>query len=234
MNFRNIIKDFLDITDDDKLGIYMIHLSRAIERVPLIKTLEEKLNIQIPIFEAKDGNELIKNGCPRGCPTRPSVERGAGEVGCAMSHYYIYKDALEKGYESIIVFEDDCMFNRSLEELSNFLQVTKEYLKSSNKNIDLFTLGSLGNITYNIETSFLLKISEFNGTNALLMNKKFIIETIDTMDIFLNNKKIPVIDWILSYVLKTKQLDAYCCIDAEYFFEQKKGLYSYIIEGIRK
>ena len=33
----------------------MIHLSRAIERVPLIKTLEEKLNIQIPIFEAKDG-----------------------------------------------------------------------------------------------------------------------------------------------------------------------------------
>ena len=61
MNFKDIIKNFVDITDDTKLGIYMIHLSKATERLPIIKSLEKKLNITLPIFEAKDGYELIKN-----------------------------------------------------------------------------------------------------------------------------------------------------------------------------
>jgi len=33
-----------------------------------------------------------------------------GEIGCFLSHYFIWKDMIDKGYKEIIVFEDDLRF----------------------------------------------------------------------------------------------------------------------------
>lgn len=33
-----------------------------------------------------------------------------GEIGCFLSHYFIWKDMIEKGYSEIIVFEDDLRY----------------------------------------------------------------------------------------------------------------------------
>lgn len=33
-----------------------------------------------------------------------------GEIGCFLSHYYIWKDVLEKKYSAVVVFEDDLRF----------------------------------------------------------------------------------------------------------------------------
>ena len=46
------------------------------------------------------------------------------EVACAMSHLAIYQDMLDKGYERVLIFEDDVL--PCLEELQNFLPVMAE------------------------------------------------------------------------------------------------------------
>lgn len=33
-----------------------------------------------------------------------------GEIGCFLSHYFIWKDVVEKGYSEVVVFEDDLRF----------------------------------------------------------------------------------------------------------------------------
>jgi len=233
MNFKNIIKEFTNITHDSKLGIYMIHLSKATERLPIIKSLEEKLNITLPIFEAKNGDEFINNGYSREDLIIPYFNRTAGELGCMMSHYYLYCDALEKNYEYIVIFEDDCMFNKNLEELSDFLKKTKEYFLNTNENWDLFALGALENTNFDIKTEFLLKTFGFHGTHAFIIKKSFYITTITIINQIISNKKMYPIDSLLSYIIRLSNLNAFCHIDPHYFFTQKEGIYSYVIEDIR-
>ncbi|KAH3791990.1 hypothetical protein DPMN_145479 [Dreissena polymorpha] len=33
-----------------------------------------------------------------------------GEIGCFLSHYNIWQDVVAKGYEQVVVFEDDLKF----------------------------------------------------------------------------------------------------------------------------
>jgi hypothetical protein len=89
-------------------------------------------------------------------------------------------------------------------------------------------------MNYDIKTPFLVKTTGFNGTHAILMNKKFYTETINIMNNFLENKNVPAIDGLLSYVLQLGNVNCFSIIYTEYFFEQMKGIYSYIIEGVRK
>jgi hypothetical protein len=53
MNFKEIISKFCD---SNNIGIYIIHLDRAIERKPLIYALEKKLQTEPIIFNAVNGS----------------------------------------------------------------------------------------------------------------------------------------------------------------------------------
>lgn len=58
-----------------------------------------------------------------------------GEIGCTLSHTDIWEDAYKNGYENILVYEDDIVFNSKM-DWSLLDRVKKE-------NYDLFYLGRL-------------------------------------------------------------------------------------------
>jgi len=230
MNFKDIITDFLETSN---VGYYMIHLKRAKERLPVIEKLENDLQIQLTNFEGVDGVELLKTGFPTSCATTPGSTRGPGDIGCTVSHYKLCCLALENNYDYIVIFEDDTILNKSLIELENFLHISKIYLKSVGEDFDLFLLGHGGCVEFDIRTYFLLKSFKFNGTHAIILNKKTMKALKEKYEEIVSKGLITAIDTLYSDTVKQNNLNIFGDIQGGTFFEQNQKLYSYILEGYR-
>ena len=48
-----------------------------------------------------------------------------GEIGCFMSHYNVWLDVIEKGYDKVVVFEDDIRFEPYFRAKVDHLQHTE-------------------------------------------------------------------------------------------------------------
>jgi GR25 family glycosyltransferase involved in LPS biosynthesis len=232
MNFQEIISDFLDVSNES-IGYYMIHLERAKERLPVIKKLETDLKIKLTNFEAIDGVELLKTGFPTSCAATAGSTRGPGDIGCTVSHYKLCCSALEKNYEYVVVFEDDCILNKTLEELEYFLTLSKMYLKSTNETFDMFLLGHGGCTNYDIKNHFLLRALSFNGTHAIILNKKMMNAYKNEFERLLNENLVHCCDGLYSLAIQKNDLHTYGVIHGDTFFEQNQKMYSYILEGYR-
>jgi glycosyl transferase family 25 len=235
MDFKEVIKRFVNEVDDTKVGFFMIHLDKAKERMAMISELSEKLHTTIPIFPAVDGYKLLEEGHPTACAHRNgNGTRGAGDIGCTVSHVRICKEGLKRGLEYGVVFEDDCVLNQSYENLIYYIENSKHIFDTANISWDLFLLGNNAHINNFRQISPLhVKVNDFYGTTAYIMNKKFMQEISDLYDNTLAKGQIHSADGLFSAVLQTNYVNAYACIQAEHFFIQKKGAYSYVIEGVR-
>ncbi len=233
MNFQTIVSQFLGETDPSKIGSYFIHLERAKERLPVMAELEEKLGTKIPIFSAADGYELFRQGYPHGCAHTEGSTRGEGDVGCTVSHAWVARDAMAKGYEYAIVFEDDCIMKQELVDFAYYMEMTKMYLQESKGSWDLFLLGNSAHLNFEYVTPFLAKVRDFYGTHALIMKRSFMEHLLSIFDEAHSRGKVHSADGLYSTVLKTRPVTAFGCAEAEHFFEQKKGMYSYIVEKVR-
>ncbi|KAL4219684.1 hypothetical protein ACF0H5_022254 [Mactra antiquata] len=106
----------------DRLGfdkIYMINLERRSERRKRMLHVFDVFGIEAEWIPAVDGKKLndtylyadlgieVVPGFTDPYGGRPMT---MGEIGCFLSHYFIWKDMLKKGYSEIIVFEDDLRF----------------------------------------------------------------------------------------------------------------------------
>ena len=103
-------------------------------------------------------------------------------VACALSHYGIYRDALAKGYDRILVLEDDADLPLDLyEQVDNMFNTNEYYLT----NYDLIYLGCADKYP-NVSLTENLALSQFTLlTHALLFSNrgmKKVIEIIDTQD----------------------------------------------------
>ena len=233
MEFKQALEIILK-TDNKKIGIYMIHLERAIERIPLINNLKEKLQVEFLDFKSADGQQLMDEGHPDGSVEYPGLRCGAGNLGCTITHVNICKDALEKAFEYVVVFEDDCIFNRSYKEFIEYFSTSIELLKINNIKYDLFLLGNNSHLQFNPVTSFLTQVFEFYGTHALIMNKNFAKTLLIEHDKTFKDGKVRSADDLYSKTIQNNNLLAFGCLHAEYFFEQQKGLHSYIADCVRK
>ena len=230
MNFQEITTNFLDTSN---IGYYMIHLERAKERLPVIEKLENALKIKLTNFEGVDGVELLKTGFPTSCAATPGSTRGPGDIGCTVSHYKLCCSALQNSYDYVVVFEDDCILNNSLNELEYFLTVSKIYLKSINESFDMFLMGHGGCTNYEIKNNFLLRAFSFNGTHAIILNQKMMKAYKEEFERLLNEKLVHCCDGLYSVAIRRHSLNTYGIIHGNTFFEQNQNLYSYILEGYR-
>jgi len=225
ITFNDIVVMF---TKTANIGFYMIHLERAVERLSLIKRLEERLGITLHIFNAADGYELIKKGHPTTCQQRGlPATRGAGDIGCTVSHINICRDALSKKYDYIVIFEDDCVFTSDLYKL----YYSFNQFNMLNIPFDLFLLGMHANDYTHTSLSDIIKVRDFNYTHACILNVKFMNELIKTYDEYYNNNTTLSIDTLYSNILKSNKVDGYGFNTND--FIQQPGLFSYIIEKIR-
>jgi len=225
-NFRQCIEK---LTKTNNIELYMIHLERATERIPLISTLENNLKTKLNIFPGANGYKLVQDGHPTTCQQRGSpFERSAGDIGCTVSHINICKDALSKGYDYIVIFEDDCEFISDIPKLNSYID---DFI-NLNLDWDLFLLG-WSPLVYSNISNYFSKISRFDCTHAVILNKTFMQYLIKTYDEYYNNNTTLSIDTMYSNIIEEKHLNVYGFTYHNGFFIQKRGMHSYIIEKVR-
>jgi len=78
--------------------IYCINLKHRVDRWDNCSRQFKENGLNVERFDAVNGRELVPNGI-NGLMS--------GEVGVIRSNYNVIKDAKEKGYKNIIIFEDD-------------------------------------------------------------------------------------------------------------------------------
>ena len=145
----------------DTLGmdhVYLINLDRRQDRLSNMQAIFEELGIEYERVQAVDGkvdvnDDYIKKLGIEMMPEFSEPYHGRpltfGEIGCFMSHYNIWRDALNKNYQDIIVFEDDIRFEPFFRQK---LSAVKEEIRQLNLEWDLIFLGR--KILHNIEENW--------------------------------------------------------------------------------
>ncbi len=111
----------LKLPEKDLLGVdqvYLINLKRREDRRAKMDYCFDELGIRYKEVKAVDGREIdpdyLEREGIRMLPvfSEPYHNRPLtyGEIGCFMSHYKIWLDVIERGHETVIVFEDDIRF----------------------------------------------------------------------------------------------------------------------------
>lgn len=98
--------------------IFMINLERRAERRALMELSFKELGMEVKTYKAVDGRDLDINDLGKfGITLMPNYAdpyhkrpMKTGEVGCFLSHYFIWKQAVERGVAKTLVLEDDIHF----------------------------------------------------------------------------------------------------------------------------
>lgn len=114
--------------------IFCINLERRRDRWEKTSKKFEDLGLSVERFRGYDGL-LLKPFI------NPDVRvlRTGGYIGCLLSHLEIYKTALERGYERILILEDDIVFHKNFHK--EFKKIFNDIDLDSN-DWDLLYLGS--------------------------------------------------------------------------------------------
>jgi collagen beta-1,O-galactosyltransferase len=101
--------------------IYLINLRRRPDRLAKMEACFEELGIDFELVEAVDGKTIDEDFLEReGVGMLPGYEEPYskrqtltyGEIGCFLSHHRIWRDVIDKGYQRVLVFEDDIRFEQ--------------------------------------------------------------------------------------------------------------------------
>jgi len=131
-------------------AIYCINLKKEIERRKKVQFIFDHYGISVTFFEGiLDENK---------------------NKGCLYSHKNIYNLALSKGYNNILIFEDDIIptkeiSRQNLEYYTNFIR--------KNRNCDIFYLGAIPDCLNYSQKKVQKKIYKIRGicTHAYALNK---------------------------------------------------------------
>ena len=113
------LQDFFAILNSFFDHIYVITLERATDRHEHIRTELQGLNYQL--FYGKDKQnftieELKQKGIYDEDLARQHHRYGKpmqeGQIGCSWSHAEVYKDVVAKGYQKVLILEDDIVINK--------------------------------------------------------------------------------------------------------------------------
>jgi GR25 family glycosyltransferase involved in LPS biosynthesis len=200
--------------------------------MPLVYNLEAKLGRPIEIFFAFDGKEWLDD---------PSIKKGhplvnqeitQGNIGCTQSHLYLIRTSLMADLGGICIFEDDCTFTASPEEIQTFCEAAE---KATDGKWDLLLFGATEyvNAKPDPKEDSLCRPSRFWGTHAVIVRPKAGLAIIDTFAEFQEKGIFPPADWLYSRAISKhglicvgpKKPLALCC--------QKEGLLSLVTGRIR-
>lgn len=115
--------------------VYLLNLDKRSDRLELSNKRFNFCDIRYERFSATDGN-VIKPIWKSFC-NENSYFSNPNYLACAISHLSIYEDALTRGYEKILVVEDDNRIHRTANKIFS-LSVPNNFSESS---WDLLYLG---------------------------------------------------------------------------------------------
>ena len=225
MDFLDTISMFTGYARD-KIAVYVIHLEKAIERLPLMDKFNNHLKVIPEIIFPEDGEELIRNGHP--VLNNSGGKQNAGVISCTRSHVRACEDTLKKGKEYCVIFEDDIYMKTDFNTFMNSLMTCKNIFNTYAIKWDIFLLGALGYSSHLPNSAGISPIYNFDGTHALLLNKKAMNSYISSYYSNLRNNYIEPADGLYCSLID----NGHICIgftDAKLFFDQKQdGMWSYV------
>lgn len=126
--------------------IFVINLIRRPERLLKMSEILKVLGFDFQVFPAVDGQTLtVEELQKRGIEFLPGYldpyykrPMKAGEIGCFLSHYEIWRYIVDKNLEKVIIFEDDIRFT---ENSTHILKKLTEDLIKTRINWDFIYLG---------------------------------------------------------------------------------------------
>lgn len=135
--------------------IYCINLERSTDRRLKMEAEFAREGLDVEFFRATDG----KVEAPEGLFITKS------EWGCADSHVRIWRDMIENGYETVLVFEDDSTL------VPNFMEKVQEVLGELPPDWDYVNLGATDNGRINHRRfSDRLMVGQSLNTHAYLIH----------------------------------------------------------------
>lgn len=119
------------MTTNRELPIFVVSLEQSLERRAKIEAQFKKRNFDFTFFNAINGNKinaqelssLYNEGLALKTCRRPLT---LGEIGCSLSHLFLYKKMVEEGIEEAIIFEDDIVINDHFAEVYTSLKNSQD------------------------------------------------------------------------------------------------------------
>lgn len=154
--------------------VFVINMEKDVKRMSQIGTLFKKDNISFERTEAVNGktlsqddkNAFVSKVCHSICTD--------SMIGCALSHYNIWKRVVKEGLKSVLVFEDDVYFMDNYEEIFN------KAITELPEDWDIFYLGCIGmcdkNKDYKNPFMYTMELFKNKETNKLKSENIFIPE----------------------------------------------------------
>lgn len=110
------------------MKIYIINLERDIAKKRAMERQLEELGItNYEFFSAIDGRDLSDEELQKYVYDYPACQLTLGEIGCALSHYYLYKKIVENNEKSALILEDDINLSESF---SDGLEIIEQIMQS--------------------------------------------------------------------------------------------------------
>ena len=100
----------------DTVGVFLINLDRATERLKFVKSCIDQLGLPVERISAIDGKLLSKEEIQKICDQEQfkryfKMLPEPGTIGCSLSHEKALRRFLASDYEFALIFEDDVTFN---------------------------------------------------------------------------------------------------------------------------
>jgi len=121
--------------------IFLINLDRREDRLDEFNKIFPYSKSHFERFSAVDGQELKIDDEISKLFQDNNFNWLRGKIGCALSHYRIWKIGLQNGYKNMVVLEDDILFDK------NFKKLWKEMKDDLPDNYDIIPI----NMEYYIE-----------------------------------------------------------------------------------
>lgn len=141
-------------------NIFLINLERRKDRWDSVSSKLDKLGIAVEKFRAYDG-ELLNKFVDKNV----LVRRTGGYIGCLLSHLEVMKIALERGYERILILEDDIAIHKDIHKYFDIIM--SEVERNGNSNWDILYLGHA-----NFYEPYTLEGGESNTTWNVINNER--------------------------------------------------------------
>jgi GR25 family glycosyltransferase involved in LPS biosynthesis len=152
----NCTAQFNNINSNTIKNLYVkvINLKRRPDKLKEISKKLKSLEISFDIFEAIDGSNILLTKEQELMFRNNDFNNKRGVIGCALSHYYLWKELINSNYPYYIIIEDDADFCDGFKEkLLKIIDLIKSkdliffgYLKSKSNKLKYYD-------TYHVENS---------------------------------------------------------------------------------
>lgn len=106
------------------MKVFIINLKRSVERKKSLQERCEQLGLEVKFIKAVDGKALTNKEIKRA--TAPlNYAFLPGEIGCALSHQFIYKKMIREKIKAALILEDDVTLPDFLPKLLEKISLNK-------------------------------------------------------------------------------------------------------------